>query len=103
MLWYHASTIIDDKGYPEIDCPIVFDRLLSKIRQLEEDHVKVVSKIELNTKKLVEGEFEFLLKKSKIFLKQEDYVATFSVVTKKLYMRCRLLREDKRIILRSVV
>ena len=65
MSWYRGSIIVDAEGYPRIDYPIAFDRLLSKIHQLEEDHVKVVNKIDLNTNKLVEGEFDFLLKRYK--------------------------------------
>ena len=58
--------ITDAEEYPRVDYLIAFDRLLSKIHQLGEDHGKVVSKIHLNTNKFVEGEFELLLKKSKI-------------------------------------
>ena len=57
MSWYRGSIITDAEGYPRINYRIAFNRLLSKIHQLEEDHVKVVSKIDLNTNKLVEGEF----------------------------------------------
>ena len=85
MSWYRGSIIVDAEGYPRIDYPIAFDRLLSKIHQLEEDHVKVVNKIDLNTNKLVEGEFELLLKRSKILLRQEDYAVVFIVVAKKIY------------------
>ena len=70
MLWYHGSIIIDAEGHPRVDYPITFDRLLSKIYQLEEDHVRAVSKMDLNTNKLVEGEFELLLKRSKIIMRQ---------------------------------
>ena len=66
MSWYCGSIIIDAKGHTKIDYSIAFDRLLSKTCQLEEYHVKVVSKIDLNTNKLVEGKFELLLKRSKI-------------------------------------
>ena len=68
-----------------VDYLIAFVWLLSKIHQLEEDHVKVVSKIDLNTNKLVQGEFELLLKRFKMFMRQEDYVVTFAVVAKKIY------------------
>ena len=69
MSWYRASTITNAKGYLMVDYPIAFDRLLSKIHQLKEDYVNVVSKIDMNTKKLVEGEFELLLKRSKILMR----------------------------------
>ena len=85
MSWYRGSIIIDTKGYAKIDYPIVFDRLLSNFFQLEEDNVKVVSRIDLNTKKLVEGEFNFLLKRSKIILIQEGYAVSFSIVAKKTH------------------
>ena len=85
MSWYRLSIITDTKCHSKINYPIAFDRILSKIRQLEEDHVNVVSKIALNTNKLVEGEFKVLLKRSKILLMQEDYAVTFSFITKKIY------------------
>ena len=85
MSWYRRSIIIDTEGHPMVDYLIVFVRLLSKIHQLEEDRVKVVSKIDLNTNKLVEGEFELLLKRSNIILRQENYAVAFVVVTKKIY------------------
>ena len=85
MLWYRGSIITDAKGHPKIDYPITFDRLLSKIRQLEDDHVKVVSKIDMNTNKIVDGEFELLLKSSKNLLTQEDHAVVFAVVIKKIY------------------
>ena len=85
ILWYRGSIIIYAEGHPKIDYTIAFDRLLSKICQLEENHVKVVSKVDLNTKKLVEGEFELLLKRSKILLMQEDYNVAFAIVAKKIY------------------
>ena len=66
MLWYRGSIITDAEGLPRVDYPIAFDRLLTKIRQLEEEHVKLVSKFDLNTNKLVEGEFELLLRRSKL-------------------------------------
>ena len=51
---------------------------------MEEDHVRLVSKIDLNTKKLVEGEFELLSKWSEIILIQEDYDVAFAVDAKKI-------------------
>ena len=39
----------------------------------------------MNTNKLVEGEFELLLKRSNIILRQEDYAVAFVVVAKKIY------------------
>ena len=68
MSWYHVSIIIDAKRRHKLDYPIVFDRLLSKVRQLEEDYEQVVNKIDLNTNKLVEDKVELLLKRSKIRL-----------------------------------
>ena len=85
MSWYRGSIITDAEGNSRVDYIIPFDRLLSKIHQLEEDHVKVVSKIDLNTNKLVQGEFELLLKRFKMLMRQEDYVVTFAVVAKKIY------------------
>ena len=85
MSWYCALIIINAERYPRVDYPIVFDRLLSKIHQLEEDQVKVESEIDLNTNKLVEDEFELLLNMSKIILKQEDCAVVFAVVAKKIY------------------
>ena len=85
MSWYGGLIITDAERYPSVDYPIEFHRLLSKIHQLEEDHVKVVSKIDLNTNKLVQGEFELLLKRFKMLIRQEDYVVTFAVVDKKIY------------------
>ena len=85
MSWYRGSIFIDVKGHPKIDYSIVFGRLLSKIHQLEKDHIKVVSKMDSNTNKLVKGEFELLLKRSRILLRQEDYAVAFTVVTKKIY------------------
>ena len=85
MSWYYGSIITDAKRLPRVDYPIALDRLLTKIHQLENDNVKVVSKIDLNTKKLVEGEFKLLLKRSKILTRQEDYVVVFAVVVNKIY------------------
>ena len=85
MSWYRGSIFIDVKGHPKIDYSIVFGRLLSKIHQLEKDHIKVVSKMDSNTNKLVKGEFELLLKRSRILLRQEDYAVAFTVVAKKIY------------------
>ena len=85
MSWYRGSIIIDAEGHLRVDYPISFDQLLSKIHQFEEDHVKVVSKIDLKTNKLVEGELELLLKRYKILLRQEDYAVTFAVVANKIY------------------
>ena len=62
-----------------MDYPIAFDRLLTKIRQLEE------GKLDLKTNKLVEGEFDLLLRRSKLLTRQEDYDVAFSVVVNKLY------------------
>ena len=83
MSCYRGSIITDAEGHLIVDYSIEFDRLLSKIDQLEEYLVKVVSKIDLNTNKLVEGEFELLLKNSKILLIKEDYAVVFTVVAKK--------------------
>ena len=83
MPWYRGSIITGARGHPKIEYLIEFDRLLSKICQWEEDHAKVVSKMNLNTNKLVEGEFELLLKNSKILLIKEDYAVVFTVVAKK--------------------
>ena len=58
---------------------------MTKIRQLEKEHVKLVSKLDLNTNKLVEGEFELLSRRSKLLTRQEDYAVAFDVVTKKIY------------------
>ena len=77
--------ITDAEGIPRVDYPIAFDRLLTKIRQLEEEHAKLVSKIDLKTNKLVEGEFDLLLRRSKLLTRQEDYDVAFSVVAKKIY------------------
>ena len=44
-----------------------------------------MSTIDLNTNKLVEGEFELLLKRYKALLIQEDYDVAFPVVAKKIY------------------
>ena len=85
MSWYCGSIIVDTKGYPKIDRLIVFERLLFKICELEKEHIKVVSKIDLKTKTLVKGEYELLLKRSKILVIQEDYDVVFDVVTDKLY------------------
>ena len=48
------------------------------------DNNYIVSKIDFNTNKLVEGEFELLLKRSKILLIQEDYAVVFTFVAKKI-------------------
>ena len=85
MSWYRWSIIIDAKGRLKIDYLIEFDRLLSTFRQLEEDYLKVVSKIDLNTNKLVKGEFELLFKRSEVLLIQENYAVAFAVVAKKVY------------------
>ena len=85
MSWYRGSIVTDAEGIPRVNYPIASDRLLTKIRQLEEEHVKLVSKLGLNTNKLVEGEFEFLLRKSELLTRQEDYAVAFSVVAKKIY------------------
>lgn len=63
--WYSGSIITNAKGHPKKDYLFVFDKLLSKIRELKEHHLKEVSNIDLNTNKLVEGEFDFLLKRYK--------------------------------------
>lgn len=68
------------KGDPKI---IVFDRLLFKIRGSEKKHVIVVSKTDLKTKIFLKGEYKLLLKRSKIFVRQEYYVVAFAVVTDK--------------------
>ena len=85
MSWYRGSIITDAEGLPRVDYTIAFDRLLTKIRQLEEEHVKLVSKLDLNTNKLVEGEFELLSRRSKLLTRQEDYAVAFAVVAKKIY------------------
>ena len=85
MSWYRVSIIIDAKRRHKLDYPIVFDRLLSKVRQLEEDYEQVVNKIDLNTNKLVEDKFELLLKRSKIRLSQVDYDVAFPIISKKIY------------------
>ena len=77
MSWYRGSIITDTKCHPKIYYSIEFDRLLSKKSSIGENHVKVVSKIDLNTNKIVEAEFELLLKRSKILLRQEDYAVAF--------------------------
>ena len=38
----------------------------------------------MNTNKLVDGEFELLLRRSKLLTRQEDYAVVFSVVAKKI-------------------
>ena len=80
MSWYRGSIVTDAEGIPRVDYPIAFDRLLTKIRQLEEDHSKLVSRLDLKTNKLVEGEFDLLIRRSKLLKRQEDYA-----VAKKLY------------------
>ena len=80
MAWYRGSIVTDAEEIPR-----VVDRLLTKIRQLEEDNSKLVSRLDLKTNKLVEGEFELLLKRSKILLRQEDCTVAFAVVAKKIY------------------
>ena len=85
MSWYCWSIITGAEGLPRVDYPIAFDRLLTKIRQLEEEHVKLVSRLDLNTNKLVEGEFELLSRRSKLLTRQENYAIAFAVVAKKMY------------------
>ena len=85
MSWYRGSIVTDAEGIPRVDYPIAFDRLLTKIRQLEEDHSKLVSRLDLKTNKLVEGEFDLLVRRSKLLKRQEDYAVAFTVVAKKLY------------------
>ena len=85
MSWYRGSIITDAERIPRVDYPIAFDRLLTKIRQLEEDHSKLVSRLDLKTNKLVEGEFDLLVRRSKLLKRQEDYAVAFTVVAKKLY------------------
>ena len=85
MSWYRGSIVTDAEGIPRVDYPIAFDRLLTKIRQLEEDHSKLVSRLDLKTNKLVEGEFDLLIRRSKLLKRQEDYAVAFTVVAKKLY------------------
>ena len=77
---YCGSIITVAEGLSRVDYPIEFDRLLPKNHQLEEDHVNVVSKLDLNTNKLVEGEFALLLGRSRLLTRQEDYAVAFSVV-----------------------
>ena len=45
MSWYCGLIITDAKDHPKINYPIAFHGLLSKTRQLEEDHVKILSKM----------------------------------------------------------
>ena len=84
MSWYRGSIITDGKGHPKIDYQIIFDRLLSKIRQLEEDHVKLVSKINLNTK-TCRGWVRIVVEEVWILLIQENHAVKFAVVIKKIY------------------
>ena len=84
MSWYRGSIITDAEGHPRVNYRIAFNRLLSKIHQLEEDHVRLVSNIDLNTKKLVKGGFELLSKRSKSILIQEDYAVALAVDAKKI-------------------
>ena len=77
MPWYRGSIVTDAEGIPRVDYPIAFDRLLTKIRQLEEDHSKLVSRLDLKTNKFVEGEFDLLLRRSKLLTRQEDYAVAF--------------------------
>ena len=46
MSRYRGSIFTDGEGHSMVDYLIAFDRLLSKIYQSKEDHVKVVSKID---------------------------------------------------------
>ena len=85
MSCFRGSIITDAGGHPRVDYSIAFDQLLSKIHQLEEDYVKVVSKIDWNTNKIIVSEFELLLMRSKILMRQEDYTVVFAVVAKKIY------------------
>ena len=68
MSWYRGS--------------IITDRLLTKIRQLEEDYAKLVSRLNLKTNKLVASEFDLLIRRSKLLTRQEDYDVAF-------YCRCQ--------------
>ena len=92
MSWYRGSIITDAEGIPRVDYPIVFDRLLTKIRQLEEDHAKLVSRLNLKTNKLVEGGFDLLIRRSKLLTRQEDYAVAFTVVAKKVYGKDYLVK-----------
>ena len=85
MSWYRGSIITDAEGIPRVDYLIAFDRLLTKIRQSEEDHSKLVSRLDLKTNKLVEGEFDLLIGRSKLLTRQENYAIAFAVVAKKMY------------------
>ena len=85
MSWYRGSIITDAEGIPRVDYPIAFYKLLTKIHQLEEDHAKLVSRLNLKTNKLVEGEFDLLIRRSKVLTRQEDYAVAFTVVAKKVY------------------
>ena len=85
MSWYRGSIIVDAKERLKIDYPIALDMLLFKICELEKDNLKVIIKIDLKTKKLVKGEYELLLKRSKILARQENYAVAFSIVAEKVY------------------
>ena len=67
MSVYCGSIITVAEGLPRVDYPIEFDRLLTKNHELEEDHVNVVSKLDLNTNKVVEGEFDFFVEEIKLY------------------------------------
>ena len=85
MSCYIGSINIDVNGDHKIYYPIAFDRLLFKIRELEKEHIKVVSKMDLETKNLVKGEYELFLKKYKVLVRQENHDVVFTVVAEKLY------------------
>ena len=81
MSWYIGSINIDVNGDHKIYYPISFNRLLFKVRELEKEHIKVVSKMDLETKNLVKGEYELFLKRHKVLVRQENHDVVFSVVS----------------------
>ena len=89
-MWYRGYLVIDEGDYPEIECRILFDIILSHIHQLEEKWIDIVNIIYPNTiitniQILFEDEFECIADKLELVEKQEIYAVAFTIVTYKLY------------------
>ena len=82
--------VINDSGYFTIEYGRVSSRILYHIRQLEKEWINIVcnlysSSIISNSPIVSEGEFNYLVQRSELIEKQENYAITFFVVAYKLY------------------
>ena len=62
-----------------------FTRILSRIYQLEEEHIEKLSSIDSRSSNIHKGEFEVLVKRKLIYEKQNNHAVAFAIVTEIIY------------------